>query len=351
MPKAGTRVFVGLSGGIDSAVTAALLQQAGCAVTGVFIKGWYPPGLPCTWAEDRRDAMRVAAHLRIPFHTLDASEAYRVSVIEYLKREYRAGRTPNPDIMCNKEVKFGAFYEFARGLGADAIATGHYAQLIRNDVASSEMVSLHRGIDAGKDQSYFLWAVPKDALAHTYFPLGGMHKHEVRSLAETFQLPNARKRDSQGICFLGNISMEEFLREEVGTEPGIAIDSLGNAVGTHAGALLVTLGERVHLADAAPGPWYVVAKDVDANVLTVAHEKSAQARNAIKLEATNWLRQPQSDEPLVAQYRYHGPKISGTLSHDLKTFTPTEPVTEPIAEGQSLVVYAGGECLGGGIIS
>src|SRR3989344_3929521 len=196
----GKKVFVGLSGGVDSAVAAALLKNAGARVTGVFIKGWYPPGLPCTWASERRDAMRVAARLRIPFATLDASEEYRKSVIDYLLAEYRAGRTPNPDVMCNREVKFGAFYRYAMEQGADSIAMGHY-------------------LGGEKDQSYFLWAVSKDILAKTLFPVGEMEKGEVRALAKHFNLPVAEKRDSQGICFLGSVSVKDFLKSEIGDNP------------------------------------------------------------------------------------------------------------------------------------
>src|SRR3989338_10785512 len=191
MDVKGKKIFVGLSGGVDSAVSAALLGRAGAQVTGVFIKGWYPPGMPCTWAMERRDAMRVAARLQIPFLTLDASAEYKRGVIDYLVAEYKAGRTPNPDVMCNREVKFGAFYRYALANGADAIATGHYR--------------------AGeKDQNYFLWAVPKDILEATIFPVGYKEKDEVRTLAKRFHLPVAEKRDSQGICFLGSVSVEDF---------------------------------------------------------------------------------------------------------------------------------------------
>lgn len=340
-------MFVGLSGGVDSAVTAALLKNAGVEVTGAFIKGWYPPGMPCTWSEDRRDAMRVAAHLRLPFITLDAAEEYKKGVIDYLLSEYKAGRTPNPDIMCNREVKFGAFHAFAKKQGADAIATGHYARASR---APNSIVRLERGIDPSKDQSYFLWAIPREALTDTYFPLGDMRKEDVRKLARQFKLPNARKRDSQGICFLGNISVEEFLAQEFGTESGPAIDTDGKHVGTHASALLSTLGQRVQLTDAVAGPWYVVAKDITSNTLTVSKEKLAGRRDAFKLETTNWLSEPSAGKPYTAQYRYHGPQVSGTLDSPLSTFTPVLSVTEPVAPGQSLVIYDGEECIGGGII-
>ena len=347
LPPRGARIFVGLSGGVDSAVTAALLKDAGVNVTGVFIKGWYPPGMPCTWRDDRRDAMRVAAHLRLPFITLDASDEYKKGVIDYLLSEYKAGRTPNPDIMCNREVKFGAFHAFAQEKGADGIATGHYARTSR----SSNGVHLLRGIDDAKDQSYFLWAVPKESLSDSYFPLGDMHKEEVRKLAERFKLPNAQKRDSQGICFLGNVSVEDFLAQEFGTEAGEARDSKGHPIGTHAGALLSTLGQRVHLADAPAGPWYVVSKDIAANVLVVSKEKIGSARTSFILEQTNWLAEPLHGRTYEAQYRYHGPRIEGTLDNARSVFTPSEPLTEPVASGQSLVLYDGDECMGGGIIA
>lgn len=347
LPPQGAKVFVGLSGGVDSAVAAALLKEAGMRVTGVFIKGWYPPGMPCTWREDRRDAMRVAAYLRIPFLTLDASQKYKEDVIDYLLREYKAGRTPNPDIMCNREVKFGAFHAFAKEQGADAIATGHYARAER---APDSPVRLSRGIDPAKDQSYFLWAVPQTALTDAYFPLGSMHKEEVRKLADRYGLPNAHKRDSQGICFLGNVSVEEFLAQEFGTQSGSAIDTEGKRIGTHAGVLLSTLGQRVQLADAPAGPWYVIAKDIAANALTVSKEKRAGQRTSFRLESTNWLSQPAAGKSYAAQYRYHGPLVPGTLDESLSLFKPTQAVTEPIAQGQSLVMYDGEECIGGGII-
>jgi tRNA-uridine 2-sulfurtransferase len=335
----GKRIFVGLSGGVDSAVTAALLQKEGAQVHGVFIKGWYPPELPCTWAEDRRDAMRVAASLSLPFHTLDASAQYKKAVIDYLITEYGAGRTPNPDIMCNRDVKFGAFYRFAKEQGADFIATGHYAQ--------QENGVLRRGVDPEKDQSYFLWAIDQEALAHTLFPLGGMKKDEVRVRARQFALPNATKKDSQGICFLGPVSMDDFLRAELTIESGTAMDQAGNTVGTHEGVLLYTLGERVGLTDAEPGPWYVVSKDIPNNVLTVDKEKSSiHPSTEIVLTHTNWFIEPTGT--VSAQYRYHGPSIEGTCTKNV--FTPDIPLAEPIASGQSLVVYQGDRVMGGGII-
>jgi tRNA-specific 2-thiouridylase len=283
--------------------------------------------------------MRVAAHLRIPFHTLDASREYKQSVIDYLIREYGAGRTPNPDIMCNRDVKFGVFYRFAMEYGADFIATGHYAR--------QEDGRLLRGVDPEKDQSYFLWAIGKEALARTLFPLGGMHKSAVRAEAKSLGLPNAEKRDSQGICFLGPVSMDDFLRAEFPVTPGEAVDSTGKKVGTHDGALLYTLGERAPLQGAAAGPWYVIAKDIQTNTLVVSNERASQAHaSAIRLAEANWFETP--GEKVEAQYRYHGPLVSGTYTE--QTFTPDASLPEPAASGQSLVIYNGDTVVGGGII-
>ncbi len=335
---------MGLSGGVDSAVSALLLQQAGAQVVGVFIKGWYPPGMPCTWASDRQDAMRLAAHLQIPFHTLDASLEYKQGVIDYLLREYAIGRTPNPDVMCNREVKFGAFWRFAASHGADYIATGHYAQSREGHVL--------RGVDESKDQSYFLWAVPKDALTQALFPVGGYEKEYTRRLAVAHHLPQAAKKDSQGICFLGSISVDEFLSSEFEVSTGPAVNESGTYVGQHAGAILATLGERVAITGTEPGPWYVHKKNMLTNTLTVSHTPRASSSvEALRLTDTNWLQDSAQTESLVAQYRYHGPKISGTLNAARTQFTPTDPIEEPLAPGQSLVVYCGEELLGGGSIS
>lgn len=306
----GKKIFVGLSGGVDSAVSATLLKQAGAEVTGIFIKGWYPPGMPCTWAAERRDAMRVAARLHIPFLTLDASAEYKREVIEYLLAEYRAGRTPNPDVMCNREVKFGAFYRYARANGADAIAMGHYR--------SGE-----------KDQSYFLWAVPKDILETTIFPVGHKEKREVRTLAKRFNLPVAEKRDSQGICFLGSVSVEEFLKKELGDSNP---------------ALLYTLGQRV---SRPRGPWYVVGKDMERGEIQVSRNKQRARGTHIRFKEANWFADPNT--ATEAQYRYRAPRIQGRVQGDY--FIADAPLSELPAPGQSLVFYAGDTLVGGGSIA
>src|SRR3989344_5076330 len=301
----GKNVFAGLSGGVDSAVSAALLREAGAQGTGGVIKGWDPPGMPCTWTEDRRDAMRTAARLQIPFRTLDASAEYKSGVIDYLLSEYRAGRTPNPDVMCNREVKFGAFYRYAKAAGADAIAMGHYR--------SGE-----------KDQSYFLWAVPKDILETTIFPVGKMEKSEVRALARRFNLPVAEKKDSQGVCFLGSISVEEFLKRECGAENP---------------ALLYTIGQRVPRPE---GPWYVVGKNVEKGTIAVSKTRTTERRK-ISFTDANWFNEPSGS--LIAQYRYRGPRIRGTVERN--RFVSSEPLFEVYAPGQSIVFYKGGELVGG----
>ncbi len=339
----GKTVFVGLSGGVDSSVTAALLQKAGATIYGVFIQGWYPPYLSCTWKEDRADAMRVAAHLRIPFLTLDASREYKQFVIDYLLREYKEGRTPNPDIMCNREVKFGAFYEYAMQHGADYVATGHYAQSIDGQ--------LIRGRDTEKDQSYFLWALKKAQLSSILFPLGGLAKKDVRVLADRFALPTATKKDSQGICFLGSVSMDEFLLHEFNVSKGKAYSPSGEYVGEHDGALLHTIGEKVALESKEAGPWYVVSKDIEKNTLVVSHIVSKpDTTQSFGLSSTNYFREIDTARTYTAQYRYHGPRIEVTLTENGSLCTPVIPLTETLSSGQSLVIYDEDTVVGGGII-
>ncbi|MCX6787534.1 MAG: tRNA 2-thiouridine(34) synthase MnmA [Candidatus Kaiserbacteria bacterium] len=314
----GKKIFVGLSGGVDSAVSAALLQQSGAQVTGVFIKGWYPPGMPCTWAAERRDAMRIAARLHVPFRTLDASAEYKKNVVDYLLAEYRAGRTPNPDVMCNREVKFGAFYRFALKEGADAIAMGHYR--------SGE-----------KDQSYFLWAVPKDILAATIFPVGNMEKGEVRALAKKFNLPVAEKKDSQGVCFLGAVSIKEFLLKELGTDNPALLHTIGQRVGSK-GLPSVALAKE--------GPWYVVGKNVEKKEIKISKTRASVVQKILFTNA-NWFSDPV--RATEAQYRYRGPRVMGIIEKN--SFVSIHPLPEMPASGQSIVFYKGDELIGGGIIA
>ncbi len=355
------KVFVGLSGGVDSAVSAGLLKEAGFDVTGVFIKAWTPDGYPCTWKEDRRSAMRAAAVLDIPFHTLDLEKEYKRDVVDYMIREYKNGRTPNPDVMCNKEIKFGGFLKWAREQGADFVATGHYAQRAPSPDQGEGGVGLKEGADKNKDQTYFLWTLSQDQLRHTLFPIGHLQKSEVRKLAEKFGLPQATRKDSQGLCFLGQIDMKEFLHDFIDSKEGKVLDLTGQEIGSHDGAVLYTLGERHGLrifnqTDQSK-PFYVVSKDIKSNTITVAPQPTfpaADITHTYQLEQINWISGKPPRENIECRYRYRQPKIPCRVNGDTVTFESPQL----IASGQSIVFYLpkqgqdGDEiCLGGAIIS
>jgi tRNA-specific 2-thiouridylase len=357
-----TRIFVGLSGGVDSSVAAALLKEGGHDVTGVFIKGWHPEWVECSWKEDRADAMRVAAHLGIPVHTLDLSREYERDVAGYMIAEYRAGRTPNPDVMCNREIKFGAFLDWSLAQGADAIATGHYARIrekskIKNQKPETKY-ELLRGADAGKDQSYFLWTLAQEQLARTLFPVGGMAKPQVRELAQRYGLPTARKRDSQGVCFLGAVELSAFLRRYIDPHQGAVLNERGETVGRHDGVEFYTLGERhgFTVAQKTPhdAPYYIVGKDMEHNTLTVSHDQlplSAQ-QTRYTLRQLNQDASIQEGERYEAQYRYRQQPKSCAVT-GLAAGRMEIEFDEPqlAAAGQSLVLYRGDAVLGGGVIA
>src|SRR3989344_5616199 len=260
-------VFVGLSGGVDSAVSAYLLKKQGYRVMGVFIKGWEPDFLPCTGAEDRLSAMRVAAHLQIPFVTYDLSEEYKRDVVDYFVSEYKAGRTPNPDVMCNRAIKFGVFWKRAQAEGADMIATGHYAQIKHR----TQNLELAASRDSEKDQTYFLWTLTHNDLAHTLFPVGGFNKSDVRALAREARLPNAERKDSQGLCFLGHVDMRAFLKRYLPTTVGPIYDSGGTKIGEHEGMWFYTIGEHIPLGGLEKRQ-YIVEKDAQKNSLVVSEK-------------------------------------------------------------------------------
>ena len=341
-------VYVGLSGGVDSAVSAYLLKKEGYRVEGVFIKVWEPDFLPCTSAADRLDAMRVAAHLQIPFHTYNLEAEYKKLVVDYFIGEYRAGRTPNPDVMCNREIKFGAFWERAKADGADMIATGHYA-LRKSDFRNEKGAGLFRGVDDSKDQSYFLWTLTQDDLSHSLFPIGHLHKSEVRHIAAEAGLPNAAKKDSQGLCFLGHVDMKEFLQHYIPVQRGQIKNTTGDVVGEHDGVWFYTIDQRIPVG--GPEKLYVVAKDVQNNELVVASSSSSSdLRSHYELGEVNWIRElPQEGEPYEAQIRYHGEKMPVTVQGNRVVFAKATRV----AEGQSVVVYRKDtqECMGGGVVS
>jgi tRNA-specific 2-thiouridylase len=343
-------VFVGLSGGVDSATSAALLKAQGFEVVGIFIKTWHPDFLECNEEEERRDAMRVAAFLDIPFLTFDLEKVYKKEVADYMIAEYKAGRTPNPDVMCNKEVKFGAFLKKSLAMGADFVATGHYAQNIKNN--------LEKGVDPSKDQSYFLWTLKQEQLSKILFPIGHLKKSEVRKLAEKFNLPVAEKKDSQGICFLGAIDLKEFLKHYIKSKKGKVLNEEGQVVGEHSGAVFHTLGERHGFTITKKSPnderFYVVAKDIKKNILVVSNKKNDArlASSVYKIEKINWVSDvPKVSKNFTAQIRYHGESLPckvKSISRGKAEIVFQSPVTA--ASGQSLVLYDGQVCLGGGVI-
>ena len=354
-------VFIGVSGGVDSSVSAALLKDQGYNVVGVFIRTWQPDWIECTWQNERRDAMRVCAHLDIPFVELDLEREYKEGVADYMIYEYRAGRTPNPDVMCNREVKFGGFLKWALAKGADYIATGHY---VDRSVDDGGIVTMLRGNDPQKDQTYFLWTLEQQQLKHILFPVGGMPKSEVRTLAERYNLPTAAKKDSQGICFIGEIDMKEFLGHYIDEQPGDVLDIDGKKIGSHKGSLFYTISERHGFTidsqhkGVADKPYYVVSKNIDNNTITVSQEpeKNQQSKTIVSLidvvDNKNTLMAGMS---IQAQIRYRGEVKDITIikiDHNLKTaeilFTKSDAT---LAAGQSVVFYQGSECLGGGILA
>src|SRR3989344_2831539 len=344
------KVFVGLSGGVDSAVSAALLKKHGFDVTGVFIKVWQPDFLPCSWRDERRDAMKVAIVLDIPFLFFDFEQEYKRGVVDKMITEYKIGRTPNPDVLCNKEVKFGAFWKKAKEMGADFVATGHYARI--------EKGQLKEGKDKEKDQSYFLWTLTPSDLHHTLFPVGHLEKGEVRKLARKYNLPVSEKKDSQGICFIGDVSMDEFLSHFISTKPGDVLDTRGAIIGSHKGAPLYTIGERhgFEITEKQPddGAFYILSKNMEANTLTVSNKEPeiiSLSPTKITVKNINWITEP-SGPSLWAKVRYRGEKMPAILSlvGSRLAVEFREPV-RGLSLGQSIVFYDGDVCLGGGVMN
>ncbi len=356
MENKNTKVFVGLSGGVDSSVSAYLLKKAGYNVTGVFIRTWQPDFIECTWRDERRDAMRIAAELDIPFLECDAEEAYKRDVAEYMIEEYRKGRTPNPDVMCNRVVKFGVFWKFAKERGANYIATGHYAKIINNEKLKMNNYELHCGNDKSKDQSYFLWKLEQEDLSHTMFPVGHLNKDEVRKIAEIAGISTAKKKDSQGVCFLGMLDMKDFLAHYIEKKKGNVLDLDGNVIGEHDGALFFTLGERHGFAiwkkeGNEQKPLYVVGKNVEKNEIIVSERDESESINNIMTREMS-VPLEYMGKGLTCQIRYHGDFLKCQIQKlNEKGFEVVfEDQAPRVASGQSIVFYDGENLLGGGVV-
>lgn len=340
-----------MSGGVDSSVTAALLKDEGYKVVGVYMKNWTKslPGFVCPWKEDFEDAKRVAVQLGIDFKVFDFEKEYKHKVVDYMIAEYKAGRTPNPDIMCNQEVKFKLFLETCLEEGADLIATGHYARVKDGQLLKAK--------DDNKDQTYFLYRVTEEALRKTLFPLGEYTKPEVRKLAKKFGLATAGKKESMGICFVGKVGIKEFLSQYVKTKPGDIIDENGQVVGQHDGAIFYTIGQRQGLGVGGGMPYYVTAKDMNKNevyVTTNLDDKRLWYKE-LELKDVHWINDvPAKGAKVQIRTRHRAPLVNGTLD-----IAPSGKGTLDVAlqdeiraatPGQSAVIYQGDLVLGGGIL-
>ncbi|MGJ8646248.1 MAG: tRNA 2-thiouridine(34) synthase MnmA [Marinomonas colpomeniae] len=354
------KVIVGMSGGVDSSVSALILMQQGYQVEGLFMKNWdEDDGTEyCTAKDDLADAQAVSDKLGITLHTANFASEYWDNVFEHFLEEYKAGRTPNPDILCNKEIKFKAFLEYALALGADYIATGHY---VRRGEKDGEPLLL-RGLDGNKDQSYFLYAVGKDELAQTLFPVGELEKPEVRRLAEEFGLITHNKKDSTGICFIGERRFKDFLEQYLPAQPGDIETLDGDKIARHHGLMYHTIGQRQGLgigglAKYPDEPWYVVEKDLTRNVLVVTQGGQHESLFKTHLIADNfdWVAREKPSLPLTckAKCRYRQPDQDCTI-YELEDGRVEVSFVEPqraITPGQSVVFYVDDVCLGGGIIN
>ena len=386
------RVVVGLSGGVDSSIAAYLLTQQDYEVIGLFMKNWHDESVTlsneCPWLEDSNDAMLVAEKLGIPFQTIDLSAEYKERIVDYMFDQYAAGRTPNPDILCNREIKFDVFLKIALSLGADYVATGHYCQKEIVYIENKSIYRLIRGVDGNKDQSYFLCQLTQNQLAKTLFPIGHLQKSEVRKIARELNLVTAEKKDSQGLCFIGKVSLPDFLKQQLQPNVGniiqIAEDFYngkdlpktltdksqkiryqakdGKIVGTHNGAHFFTIGQRKGLAvGGTPEPLFVIDTDVVENVVYVGQGKSHPGlfRNALKvnLDDIHWVRQDLSNiqekkMEVMARIRYRQTLQKATLFfHTDALYVLFNQPQSAITSGQFVAWYKDSELLGSGVIA
>jgi tRNA-specific 2-thiouridylase len=355
--KNNKKVFVGMSGGVDSSVSAALLKEQGYDVAGVFIKVWQPEFFECTWRQDRLDAMRVCAKLDIPFITLNLEDEYKKEVVDYMIEEYKNGNTPNPDVMCNKYVKFGGFFDWAMFKGADYVATGHYARVKKVD----DKFQILAGDDKNKDQSYFLWTLTQKQLSKTLFPVGDIKKPEVRRLAKKYNLSTSIKKDSQGLCFIGKIDIKVFLKNYIEEKKGNVLDEKGEIIGTHDGVFYLTVGQRhgfeINKKTPIDTPYYIIKKDIKNNTIVVSQNEiriENTERNKLIIKNINWTldKEPDYSKKYSARIRYRQPLEECKIVKISKNFEIhfTNP-QKAITAGQSIVIYDNEVCLGGGIIN
>ena len=364
-------VYVGVSGGVDSSVATKRLINQGYKVVGAFIKTWYPDWLPCDWKSERRDAMRVCAKLDIPFVEYDLGETYFIEVGMNMVKEYQAGHTPNPDVMCNKHVKFDVFWQAARKDGADYIATGHYAQKTtlhnyqtkntKHELANLDRNnSLHlisKAVDHNKDQTYFLWGINPNVLPHVLLPVGNSTKDEIRKDAARSNLITANKPDSQGICFLGQVDLKEFLSHYLDLVPGKVLDTGGKVVGSHDSAYVYTIGQRhgFELDRNYTEPMFVISKDVASNQLVVGNlnelEKNTKT-DEITIRQINIFKPLEVGQMLQARYRYRQDLIEVEVVELSDYYLKVKFIAPQmgIAPGQSLVLYQDDFMVSGGII-
>ncbi len=358
-PISETRVVVGMSGGVDSSVTALLLKQQGYDVIGIFMKNWDDTDEfgHCTAEEDSEDVRRVCDQIGIPYYTVNFEKQYFDKVFTYFLDEYKRGRTPNPDVMCNREIKFGDFLNKALELDADFLATGHYARVERDESGTTKLL---RGVDGGKDQTYFLSALNGEQLAKAMFPIGHLPKPEVRRIAEQAGLHTAKKKDSTGVCFIGERNFKEFLSGYLPARPGDMVDiRTGEKKGRHDGLMYYTLGQRQGLGIGGSGtgsgePWFVADKDLERNILYVVQGEGHPSLYSESLVATglNWIVPVPGTVKCTAKFRYRQPDqgVTVTMNDDGGALVVFDQPQKAVTPGQAVVFYDGDVCLGGGTI-